>query len=73
MVRIALAEDHTVVRWALREAVNAVEEFEVVGEAGSAAEALAMIARVKPDVLLLDLTSEPVNEFETPAGISLVS
>jgi two-component system invasion response regulator UvrY len=56
MIRIALAEDHTVVRWALREALSAVEDFEVVGEAGNAAEALAMIARVKPDVLLLDLT-----------------
>ncbi len=56
MIRLAIAEDHTIVRWALREALGKAEDVEVVGEAGTAEETLAMIERVKPDVLLLDIT-----------------
>src|SRR5215831_4325177 len=51
MIRLALAEDHTIVRWALREALSKADDIEVVGEAGSAAETLAMVQKVKPDVL----------------------
>ena len=56
MIRLGIAEDHTIVRWALREALGKADDVEVVGEAGTAAETLAMVDRVKPDVLLLDLT-----------------
>ena len=56
MIRLELAEDHTIVRWALREALSKADDIEVVGEAGTAAETLAMVQNVKPDVLLLDIT-----------------
>ena len=56
MIRLALAEDHTIVRWALREALSTAEDLQVVGEAGTAAETLAMLHDVRPDVLVLDLT-----------------
>ena len=56
MIRLGLSEDHTIVRWALREALGKAEDIEVVGEAGTAAETLKMIQDVQPDVLLLDLT-----------------
>ena len=56
MIRIALAEDHKIVRWAIREALSAAEDLEIVGEAGTAAEALTMLGDVRPDVLVLDLT-----------------
>jgi two-component system, NarL family, invasion response regulator UvrY len=56
MIRLALAEDHTVVRWALREALTGIKDIEIVGEAGTAAETLEMLERAKPDLLLLDLT-----------------
>jgi two-component system, NarL family, invasion response regulator UvrY len=56
MIRLGLAEDHTIVRWALREALGKAEDIEVVGEAGTAAETLEMIKRDRPDVLLLDLS-----------------
>lgn len=55
MIRIAIAEDHTIVRWALREALSKADDIEVVGEAGTAAETLAMIQTAQPDVLLLDI------------------
>jgi len=64
MIRLALAEDHTIVRWALREALSKADDIEVVGEAGSAAETLAMVQKVKPDVLLLDITLPDRSGFD---------
>src|SRR5580704_10320736 len=64
MIRLALAEDHTIVRWALREALSKADDIEVVGEAGTAAETLAMIQHVKPDVLLLDITLPDRSGFD---------
>ena len=64
MIRLALAEDHTIVRWALREALSKADDIEVVGEAGTAAETLAMIQNVKPDVLLLDITLPDRSGFD---------
>lgn len=56
MIRLAIAEDHTIVRWALREALGKADDIEVVGEAGTAAETLTMIDEKHPDVLVLDIT-----------------
>ena len=64
MIRLAIAEDHTIVRWALREALGKAADIEVVGEAGTAAETLTMIERVKPDVLLLDITFPDRSGFD---------
>src|SRR5574338_136703 len=64
MIRLALAEDHTIVRWALREALSKADDIEVVGEAGTAAETLAMVQNVKPDVLLLDITLPDRSGFD---------
>jgi len=64
MIRIAIAEDHTIVRWALREALGKADDIEVVGEAGTAAETVAMIERVKPDVLILDITFPDRSGFD---------
>jgi two-component system invasion response regulator UvrY len=64
MIRLAIAEDHTIVRWALREALGKADDIEVVGEAGTAAETLEMIKRERPDVLLLDITLPDRSGFD---------
>jgi two-component system, NarL family, invasion response regulator UvrY len=64
MIRLAIAEDHTIVRWALREALGKAEDIEVVGESGNAAETLEMIKRDRPEVLLLDLTLPDKSGFD---------
>lgn len=64
MIRLAISEDHTIVRWALREALGKAEDIEVVGEAGTAAETLDMIQKVRPDVLILDITLPDRSGFE---------
>jgi two-component system, NarL family, invasion response regulator UvrY len=64
MIRLAIAEDHTIVRWALREALGKSDDIEVVGESGTAAETLDMVRRERPDVLLLDITLPDRSGFD---------
>ena len=54
-MEIVLADDHPIVRQGLRALLEAERDFQVVGEAGDGLEAVALVERVKPDVLVLDL------------------
>ncbi|MCT9077350.1 response regulator [Streptomyces fulvoviolaceus] len=54
-VRLLLCDDHAVVRAGLRALLSSADGIEVVGEAGSGEEALAMAAHLHPDVVLMDL------------------
>ena len=53
--RIFLVDDHEVVRRGVRDLLTAEDDLEVVGEAGSVAEALRRIPAVRPDVAVLDV------------------
>jgi DNA-binding NarL/FixJ family response regulator len=64
MIRLGISEDHTIVRWALREALGKADDIEVGGEAGTAAETLEMIQRDTPDVILLDITLPDRSGFD---------
>jgi DNA-binding NarL/FixJ family response regulator len=54
-VRLVIVDDHPVVRDGLRGIFTGDPDFEVVGEAGNGTEALAVVASVDPDVVLMDL------------------
>lgn len=54
-VGVLLCDDHAVVRAGLRALLSSTGGIDVVGEAGSGEEALAMAARLRPDVVLMDL------------------
>lgn len=56
MIRIVIAEDHTLIREALVKMLGESRKIDVVGEAGTGAQAVSMTKRLKPDVLLLDVT-----------------
>ncbi|MGW7364434.1 response regulator [Streptomyces sp. NPDC054841] len=58
-VRILLCDDHAVVRAGLLALLGSEPDIEVVGEAGSGEEAVAMAAKLKPDVVLMDLQLGP--------------
>jgi len=55
VIRILLADDHPVVREGLRGMLSAESDLEVVGEAASGAEAVALVGALRPDVVLMDL------------------
>lgn len=54
-IRVFLLDDHEIVRRGLRELLEAAGEFEVVGEAGTAEEALSRIPATRPQVAVLDV------------------
>ena len=53
--RLLLVDDHAVVRSGLRMLLGNEDDVEIIGEAGTAAEALASAAKLKPDVILMDI------------------
>ncbi|KQV05169.1 response regulator [Leifsonia sp. Root112D2] len=55
MIRLLLADDHPVVRAGLRALFSMEDGLEVIGEAASAQESVELTARLRPDVVLMDL------------------
>jgi two-component system response regulator NreC len=55
VISLVLADDHAVVRGALRVLLDAEPDFQVIGEAGDVPAAIDLIKRHEPDVLVLDL------------------
>src|SRR3972149_2330746 len=54
-IRLLLVDDHAVIRSGLKMLLGSQKEMEIVGEAGSAAEALMETERVQPAVILMDI------------------
>jgi len=63
-IRIYILDDHELVRTGLRTLIEAEPDMEVVGEAGTAAAALAEIAELTPDVAILDVRLPDGNGIE---------
>ncbi|WP_372343751.1 response regulator [Streptomyces sp. KL116D] len=70
-VRILLCDDHAVVRAGLLALLDSAPDIEVVGEAGTGEEALALGAKLRPDVVLMDLQlGEGIDGVETTRRIA---
>jgi len=63
-IKVILIDDHALVRDGIRALLMAVPELDVVGEAGSGAEALELLDRVTADVVLMDIGLKDVNGLE---------
>ena len=63
-IRVAIADDHAVVRQGLRTFLELQDDVEVVGEAADGAEAVELVARTEPDVVLLDLVMPRLDGIE---------
>ncbi len=55
MIRVILADDHTLVRQGIRTLLEISGDFDIVGEASDGEEALSLIGRLEPQVALLDV------------------
>jgi DNA-binding NarL/FixJ family response regulator len=74
-IRVLVVDDHAVVRRGLFAFLDGEADLEVVGDAGSGAEALELLAALdaeerRPDVVLMDLQMEPIDGIETTRRIS---
>jgi DNA-binding NarL/FixJ family response regulator len=56
MIRVVLADDHAVVRAGLKAVLSAARDIEVVAEAKNGREAVSLVERFKPDVVVMDLS-----------------
>jgi NarL family two-component system response regulator LiaR len=68
-IRILIADDHAVVREGLRTLINTKPGLEIVGEAADGAEAIALVQKLEPDVILLDMVMPRKNGLEAIYGI----
>ena len=69
-VRILLADDHQMLRQALRILLEAEADLELIGEAGDGLQALAAVEADEPDVLLLDLMMPGLNGLDVLRQVS---
>ena len=63
-IRVVLADDHAVVRKGIREFLEEDTAIQVVGEASDGEQAIALVAREKPDVAVFDIQMPKMNGME---------
>ena len=68
-IRVMLVDDHAVVRSGLKAFLMVFDDMELVGEASSGQEALHIIDRVQPDVILMDLIMPDMDGAATTRAI----
>lgn len=67
--RILLADDHRVMRQGLKILLQELDGVEVVAEAGSGGEAVRLVERLKPDLVIMDVTMPQLNGLEATLRI----
>jgi DNA-binding NarL/FixJ family response regulator len=69
MIRVLLADDHSLVRAGIRSLLGAMADVQVVGEAASGEEALEMVKSARPDVVLMDIAMKGITGLEAAASL----
>ena len=69
LIRVVLADDHSVVRAGLKAVLRTAKDIDVVGEAANGRDAVALAERLRPDVVVMDLTMEEMDGTEATREI----
>lgn len=72
-IKVLVADDHTIVRTGIRHVLESEAGFEVVGEAGTGAEAVALAAKLRPDVVVLDISMPGESGLQVAAQLRGIS
>jgi DNA-binding NarL/FixJ family response regulator len=70
MIRTLLADDHNLVRQGIRALLEKMPDIEVVGEAADGVEALELNEKLRPDVIVMDITMPRLNGIQATRRIS---
>ena len=70
LLRVLLVDDHTLVRSGVRSLLEGLDDVQVVGEASDGREAVELAARLKPDVVLMDVAMAGLNGIEATRQIT---
>ncbi|MEW5945420.1 MAG: response regulator transcription factor [bacterium] len=69
MIRVVIADDHTIVRAGLCRLLESERDIEVVGEAGTGRETVSLCERTRPDVVVLDFDMPDMDGLEATRQI----
>jgi len=69
-IRVLVVDDHAIVRKGVRALLAEVEEIEVVGEASEGEEAIELVDRLHPDVIMMDLVMPKMDGIEAISKIT---
>ena len=72
-IRIVIADDHPLLREAMRNAFERRKDMEVVGEAGDGEEAVKLSSELKPDIVIMDIVMPKLSGIEATKQIRQVS
>jgi two-component system, NarL family, response regulator DegU len=68
-IKVLIADDHSLVRQGLRRYLDMADDIEVVGEAANGEEAIALVERASPDIVLLDIRMPEMDGLEAARKI----
>lgn len=71
MVRVVLVDDHTMVRQGLRALLTLYEDLELVGEAGNGIDAVRLVEKLRPHVVVMDINMPVMNGIEATQQIKI--
>jgi len=67
--KVILADDHAIFRQGIREIINDLEGFQVIGEAGDGLQLLELLKKVRPDLVVLDISMPNLRGLEATEEI----
>ncbi|MDP5061856.1 MAG: response regulator transcription factor, partial [Maribacter sp.] len=70
ITRIVLADDHALVRDGIRSLLESESDLEVIGEASNGKEAIELVGKVNPDLLIIDIRMPVMNGIDAVAELT---
>ncbi len=69
-ITVLLAEDHTIVREGFRKMLELEKDFKIVGEAQDGRQAVALVKKLRPEVVLMDIAMPLLNGLEATRQVA---